>query len=58
MNIALWVAAGLLAVVYLAAGLPKLTKPKEALEGSPSSSRSQAPVISSTTAAPGDDKWL
>jgi uncharacterized membrane protein YphA (DoxX/SURF4 family) len=31
MNVALWVAAGLLAVIYLAAGLPKLTKPKEAL---------------------------
>lgn len=31
MNVALWVAAGLLAAVHLAAGLMKLVKPKEAL---------------------------
>ena len=31
MNIALWVAAGLLAVAFLAAGLSKLVQPKEKL---------------------------
>ena len=31
MNIALWIAAGLLAVAFLAAGLTKLTQPKEKL---------------------------
>jgi hypothetical protein len=31
MNVALWIAAGLLAAVNLAAGLTKLLKPKEAL---------------------------
>jgi len=31
MNVALWVVAGLLAAVYLGAGLAKLTRPKESL---------------------------
>ena len=32
MNIVLWIIAGLLAAVFLAAGLTKLTQPKEKLE--------------------------
>jgi len=35
MNIALWVAQGVLAVVFLAAGLMKVTQPKAALEARP-----------------------
>lgn len=34
MNIALWVVAGLLAAVFLAAGLGKLSRPKDALYSS------------------------
>lgn len=35
MNIALWVIAGLLAIAFLAAGLTKLVKSKQALESDP-----------------------
>lgn len=31
MNVALWIAAGILAVIFLAAGLTKLTQPREKL---------------------------
>jgi uncharacterized membrane protein len=34
MNLALWIAAGLLAVLFAVAGLVKLTQPKEKLAGS------------------------
>lgn len=34
MNLALWIAAGLLAAVFLAAGLAKLLQPKEKLQSS------------------------
>ncbi|MCP2275188.1 DoxX family protein [Nocardia amikacinitolerans] len=36
MNIALWIVAGLLAVVYVAAGLAKLAQPYEKLTANPS----------------------
>lgn len=35
MNIALWVVAGLLALVFLGAGLAKVSQPKEKLEQNP-----------------------
>ncbi|WP_068051988.1 DoxX family protein [Nocardia xishanensis] len=38
MNIALWIVAGLLAVVYLAAGLAKLAQPYEKLTANPNMS--------------------